>query len=146
MRCPSLRDKKNTGADVFFIQCKLYVRKTEKNRNEIRPVPASKLCILKPGHLEFEASKKENLRKLKEAIEQGTKGEMNGFVNVVRSQVAEFCTVVVIIIIVMMIMMIIVILVMMIMIVTVILAMIKRYQKAFLLSKCRLQHREELSQ
>ena len=85
MRCPSLRDKKNTGADVFFIQCKLYVRKTEKNRNEIRPVPASKLCILKPGHLEFEASKKENLRKLKEAIEQGTKGEMNGFVNVVRS-------------------------------------------------------------
>ena len=103
---------------------------------------------MKPGHLEFEASKKENLRKLKEAIEQGTKGEMNGFVNVVRSWVAEFCTVVaiIIIIVIMMIMMIIVILVMMIMIVTVILAMIKRYQKAFLLSKCRLQHREELSQ
>ena len=63
----------------------LYVRKTEKNRNEIKAVPASKLCILKPGHLEFEASKKENLRKLKETIELGTKGEMNGFVNVVRS-------------------------------------------------------------
>ena len=116
MRCPSLRDKKNTGADVFFIQCKLYVRKTEKNRNEIRAVPASKLCILKPGHLEFEASKKENLRKLKEAIEQGTKGEMNGFVNVVRSWVAEFSTdvAIIIIIVIMMIMMIIVILAMMI--------------------------------
>ena len=134
MRCPSLRDKKNTGADVFFIQCKLYVRKTEKNRNEIRPVPASKLCILKPGHLEFEASKKENLRKLKEAIEQGTKGEMNGFVNVVRSWVAEFCTVVaiIIIIVIMMIMMIIVILVMMIMIVIVILAMMKEISEGLL--------------
>ena len=92
----------------------LYVRKTEKNRNEIRAVPASKLCILKPGHLEFEASKKENLLKLKETIELGTKGEMNGFVNVVRSWVAEFCTVVVIIIIV---------IVIMIMMITVILAM-----------------------
>ena len=53
----------------------LYVRKTEKNRNEIRAVPASKLCILKPGHLEFEASKKENLRKLKGTVELETKGE-----------------------------------------------------------------------
>ena len=134
MRCPSLREKKNTGADVFCIQCKLYARKTEKNRNEIRAVPASKLCILKPGHLEFEASKKENLRKLKEAIEQGTKGEMNGFVNVVRSWVAEFCTVVAIIItiVIVMIMMIIVILVMMIMIVIVILAMMKEISEGLL--------------
>ena len=43
----------------------LYVRKTEKNRNEIRAVPASKLCILKPGHLEFEASKQESFRNTK---------------------------------------------------------------------------------
>ena len=86
----------------------IFEENRKKNRNEIRAVPASKLCISKPGHLEFEASKKENLRKLKEAIEQGTKGEMNGFVNVVRSWVAEFCTVVaiIIIIVIMMIMMI----------------------------------------
>ena len=135
MRCPSLREKKNTGADVFCIQCITTLEENrKKNRNEIRPVPASKLCILKPGHLEFEASKKENLRKLKEAIEQGTKGEMNGFVNVVRSWVAEFCTVVaiIIIIVIMMIMMIIVILVMMIMIVIVILAMMKEISEGLL--------------
>ena len=62
---------------------------------------------------------KRRLTKLKETMELGTKGEMNGFVNVVRSWVAEFCTVVVIIIIVIviMIMMIIVILAMMIIII-----------------------------
>ena len=71
--------------------------------------------------------KKTYLRKLKEEIEQGTKGEMNGFVNVVRSWVAEFSTdvAIIIFIVIMMIMMIIVILVMMIMIVIVILAMMK---------------------
>ena len=77
--------KRTWGPMFSAFDALLYVRKTEKNRNEIKAVPASKLCILKPGHLEFEASKKENLRKLKETIELGTKGEMNGFVNVVRS-------------------------------------------------------------
>ena len=117
-RCDVLLfERKRTWGPMFSaFDALLYVRKTEKNRNEIRAVP---LCILKPGHLEFEASQKVNLRKLKETKELGTKGAMNGFVNVVRSWVAEFCTVVVIIIIVIviMIMMIIVILAMMIIII-----------------------------
>ena len=96
---------------------------------------------------------KRKLTKLKETIELGTKGEMNGFVNGVRSWVAEFCTVVVIIIIVIviMIMMIIVILAMMIIII-ILLAMImglindrcKKSGAHCLIGAERLQSREEI--